>query len=172
MTGVSDTLPRDWIAVSEDPLPVADVLSWVVLPECGALVVFCGTVRDHSDGRSGVVSLEYEAYLEQVEPRLSAVATATRARWPTVGRMALLHRVGRLEVGEVSVIVAVSTPHRTEAFDAAQFGIDSIKASVPLWKRETWAGGTDWALCPHEMVDICPVSDAPNDPLRAGDTVG
>jgi molybdopterin synthase catalytic subunit len=172
MQPVSDTSVRaDWVSVSEEPLPVADALSWVVVPECGALVVFCGTVRDHSDGRPGIVSLEYEAYLEQVEPRLLAVASATRARWPAVGRMALLHRVGRLGVGEVSVVVAVSTPHRAEAFEAAQFGIDSIKTSVPIWKRETWAGGSDWALCPHEVVEISPLSDGPNDSFRAGDEV-
>jgi molybdopterin synthase catalytic subunit len=85
--------------------------------------------------------------------------------------MALLHRVGRLGVGEVSVVVAVSTPHRAEAFEAAQFGIDSIKTSVPIWKRETWAGGSDWALCPHEVVEISPLSDGPNDSFRAGDEV-
>jgi len=115
--------------------------------------VFCGTVRNHSDGRPGVVSLEYEAYLEQVEPRLMAVASTARARWP-VGRLALIHRVGRLEVGEVSVVVAVSTPHRAESFEAARFCIDTVKESVPIWKRETWSEGSDWALCPNELVDV------------------
>src|SRR5713226_4515005 len=102
----------DWIAVSDEPLPVDRVSSWIVRPGSGALVIFCGTVRDHSEGRKGVTSLEYEAYLEQVEPRLRALASTARERWPVVDRLALLHRVGRLEVGEVSVMVAVSTPHR------------------------------------------------------------
>jgi len=71
------------------------------------------------------------------------------SRWPGVGRLALLHRVGRLEVGEVSVVVAVSTPHRSEAFEASRFCIDELKESVPIWKHETWAGGSGWAECGH-----------------------
>jgi molybdopterin synthase catalytic subunit len=113
------------------------------------VVTFCGTVRDHSDGRDGVVALEYEAYLERVEPQLNKVADAARARWPNLGRLAMMHRVGRLGVGEVSVVVAVSAAHRDEAFAAARFCIDTVKASVPIWKRETWSGGADWALCTH-----------------------
>jgi molybdopterin synthase catalytic subunit len=136
-----------------EPLPVADVLSWVSRPDCGAVVTFCGTVRDHSEGRPGVSSLEYEAYTEQVEPRLASVATQARARWADIGKLALLHRVGRLELGEISVVVTVSTPHRAEAFEAARFCIDTLKTSVPIWKRETWSDGSEWALCSHELVD-------------------
>lgn len=108
------------------------------------------------------MALEYEAYLEQVEPRLSAVASSARERWP-VGRIAILHRVGRLEVGEVSVVVGVSTPHRAESFEAARFCIDTVKESVPIWKRETWVDGSDWALCPNELVEI-PRTDAGDSP--------
>jgi len=144
----------EWIGVDDGPLPVAEACAWAVRPGCGALVTFCGTVRDHSGDRAGVVALEYEAYLEQVEPRLAAVAAAARDRWPPVDRLALLHRVGRLTVGEVSVVVVVSAPHRAEAFEAARFCIDTIKTSVPVWKRETWAGGSDWALCSHDVVDL------------------
>jgi molybdopterin synthase catalytic subunit len=143
----------DWLAVSSEPLPVAEVAAWAVQPSCGGLVTFCGTVRDHSQGRTGVVCVEYEAYLEQVEPRLAKVAQGARSRWPEIGRLALLHRVGRLEVGEVSVVVAASAPHRAEAFEAARYCIDTVKTSVPIWKRETWAGGSDWALCPHDLVE-------------------
>ena len=137
----------DWIAISAGPLPVDAAWKWAGVPECGGIVTFCGTVRDHSDGRATVTSLEYEAYEEQVVPRLSAVASAARARWPKIGRLALLHRVGRLEVGEVAVVVAASTPHRAEAFAAAQFCIDTLKHTVPIWKRETWEGGSDWSVC-------------------------
>lgn len=144
----------DWVAVAEEPLPLAEVMTWTVQPGCGAVVTFCGTVRDHSEGRSGVVALEYEAYLEQVEPRLAKVASAARDRWPGVGRLALLHRVGRLEVGEISVIVAVSTPHRAEAFEIGRFCIDTVKESVPIWKRETWAQGSGWARCARDLVEI------------------
>ncbi len=157
MAGVVDVPENlDWVAVREEPLPVAEVLSWVGLPHCGAIALFCGTVRDHSDDRLGVVGLEYEAYLEQVRPRLSEIIAAARARWAVIGRVALLHRVGRLAVGEVSVVVAVSAPHRAEAFEAARFCIDTIKQAVPIWKRETWSEGSDWAQCTHDLVDVAP----------------
>jgi molybdopterin synthase catalytic subunit len=97
-----------------------------------------------------VTGLEYEAYVEQVAPRLTRVAVAARERWQEIGRLVLLHRVGRLEVGDVSVVVVASTPHRAEAFAAAQFCIDTLKHTVPIWKRETWSGGTDWTLCSNE----------------------
>jgi molybdopterin synthase catalytic subunit len=145
---------HDWIAVSEAPIPLGDVVAWTMQPGCGAVVTFCGTVRDHSEGRSGVVSLEYEAYTEQVEPSLTKVAAAARSRWTDIGRLALLHRVGRLQVGEISVVVAVSTPHRAEAFEAARFCIDTVKESAPIWKRETWADGSDWAVCSHDLVEL------------------
>jgi molybdopterin synthase catalytic subunit len=144
---------QEWIAVTGRPLPVDDVLAWVARPGCGAIVSFAGTVRDHSDGRPAVTSLEYEVYPEQAVPRLETVAASARARWPMIGRVAMLHRVGRLDVGEVSVVVAVSTPHRAEAFDAAEYCIDTLKHSVPVWKRETWAGGTDWSQCVHAIEE-------------------
>jgi molybdopterin synthase catalytic subunit len=143
----------DWIGVTEAELPVDLASRWANLPRCGGIVTFCGTVRDHSDGRPGVTHLEYEAYVPQVVPRLADVANAARLRWAEIGRLVLLHRVGRLEVGEVSVVVAASTPHRGEAFAAAQFCIDTLKHTVPIWKRETWAEGSDWTLCANENAD-------------------
>jgi molybdopterin synthase catalytic subunit len=141
----------DWIALTEEPLPLDAVLAWVVRPDCGAQVLFVGTVRDHAEGREGVTHLAYEAYAEQVQPRLAGVAREARARWPAVGRIVLLHRVGRLAVTESSVVVAVSAPHRAEAFAAARFCIDTLKATVPIWKRESWAGGEAWGTCSHEV---------------------
>jgi molybdopterin synthase catalytic subunit len=149
------------VAVQEGPLPVGEALTWVVRPDCGAVASFFGTVRDHSEGRSGVTALEYETYPEQVEARLRQVAAALRERWPEAGRVVLLHRIGRLEVSEISVLVAVSTPHRAEAFEAARFGIDTVKESVPIWKREFWAGGSDWAECNHELIDLDGRADHP-----------
>ncbi|HUC36166.1 MAG TPA: molybdenum cofactor biosynthesis protein MoaE [Acidimicrobiales bacterium] len=154
MSGVESPRGDDWIAVADEPLPLAEVSSWATTPNCGALVTFCGTVRDHSEGRAGVTSLEYEAYMEQVVPRLTAVASAAREQWPQIDRLGILHRVGRLEVGETSVMVAVSTPHRAEAFEAARYCIDTVKTSVPIWKRETWSEGSQWALCQHELVEV------------------
>jgi molybdopterin synthase catalytic subunit len=144
---------EDWIAISQGELPVDAAWRWAGVAECGGIVTFCGTVRDHSDGRAGVTSLEYEAYEEQVVPRLATVAAAARTRWPQIGRLALLHRVGRLEVGEVAVVVVASTPHRAEAFAAAQFCIDTLKQTVPIWKRETWQGGSDWSRCAPEGTE-------------------
>ena len=150
-TGLTPPKSGDWVGVGTAPLPVEAAWRWAILPGCGGIVTFCGTVRDHSEGRPGVTSLEYEAYVEQVAPRLTRVAAAARERWGEIGRLVLLHRVGRLEVGEVSVVVVASTPHRAEAFAAAQFCIDTLKHTVPIWKRETWSGGTDWTLCSHEI---------------------
>ena len=144
----------DWVALTNDPLDQGMAARWAILPSCGAVVTFAGTVRDHSEGREGVSVLEYEAYQEQVEPRLLAIASVARERWPMVGRLALLHRIGRLELGEESVVVVASSPHRPEAFEAARFLIDAIKATVPIWKKETWAKGTDWSLCDHEIEDV------------------
>jgi molybdopterin synthase catalytic subunit len=135
----------DWLGLSPDPLPVAPASEWVVVPGCGAVVVFTGTARDHAEGRTDVESLTYEAYEEHVVPKLAAVAADVRTKWPEVGRIALLHRTGTLAVGEAAVVVAVSTPHRAEAFEAARFAIDTVKATVPIWKKETWASGSDWA---------------------------
>jgi len=143
----------DWTAISEGELPVDAAWKWAGVAECGGIVTFCGTVRDHSAGRAGVTSLEYEAYEEHVVPRLAAVAASARTRWPEIGRLALLHRVGRLEVGEVAVVVVASTPHRAEAFAAAEFCIDTLKQTVPIWKRETWEGGSDWSVCAHDGTD-------------------
>ncbi|MDQ1401898.1 MAG: molybdopterin synthase catalytic subunit [Actinomycetota bacterium] len=135
---------HDWCDISTDVLPVDGALEWAVLPSCGAVVLFSGTVRDHAEGRTGVTGLEYEAYLEQARPRLNEVAAEIRRRWPETGRIALLHRVGRLVVTDAAVVVVVSAPHREAAFAAARYGIDAVKATVPIWKREEWEGGADW----------------------------
>ena len=130
-----------WVGVGDEPLPVAAAADWVVVPRCGAVALFVGTARDHAGDRDGVTELEYEAYEEQAVPRLAAVADEVRARWPDVGRVALLHRTGSLAVGDAAVVVAVSTPHRADGFDAARFAIDAVKTTVPIWKKETWGDG-------------------------------
>lgn len=151
-------LPRpgavDWVGLTSQPLPLADAASWSVVPGCGAAVTFVGTVRDHAEGRQGVTVLEYEAYEEQVEPRLLAIAGEARARWPDIGRLVLLHRVGVLQLTEVSVLVVVSTPHRAEAFDAARWCIDTLKTTLPIWKRERWAEGSAWATGSVEVSEV------------------
>jgi molybdopterin synthase catalytic subunit len=156
----------DWVALTRERLPVHAALDWAVRPDCGAVVLFSGTVRDHSEGRQGVTSLEYEAYEEEVEPRLTAIAAEARRRWPTLGRIALLHRSGPLAVTETSVVVVASAPHRDEAFAAARWAIDTLKATVPIWKRERWADGEDWSVCDHPVAEV--VSGPPAWPERGG----
>ena len=131
----------DWLALTDDELPVGRGVRLGRAPDCGAVVLFSGTVRDHAEGREGVEHLTYEAYDDAVVPRMAAIAAEARQRWPMIGRLAILHRTGRLELGESSVLVVVSTPHRAEAFEAGRYAIDALKASVPIWKHETWRDG-------------------------------
>lgn len=144
----------DWIGLTDHPLPVGAAADWAVLPRCGAVVLFSGTARDHAPGRDGVEQLEYEAYEEHVVPRLGELADRMRVEWPQLGRVVLLHRVGLVPVGESSVVVVASSPHRPEAFAAARFGIDTLKASVPIWKRERWKDGESWGLEAQHIVDV------------------
>jgi molybdopterin synthase catalytic subunit len=129
---------------------------WVLRPDCGAVVVFAGTVRDHAEGREGVDELEYEAYDAQVEPRLMKIAEHAAQAWAGIGRIVIWHRRGVLKVGESSVVVAVSSAHRGEAFEAARYCIDTVKTSVPIWKRERWTGGEDWGLDAHAVAEVGP----------------
>ncbi len=146
-----------WLQLTSSCLPVGAVHDWCVLPSCGAVVLFSGTVRDHAEHRTDVTLLEYEAYESQVVPKLADIEADIRGRFDEIGRVALLHRIGQLGLGEVSVIVAVSSAHRPAAFEAARFGIDALKATVPIWKRETWSGGTDWGLAATGITDVASV---------------
>jgi molybdopterin synthase catalytic subunit len=133
----------DLVAVGPDPIDPASLLGAVTAPDCGAVVLFLGTVRDHSAGKDGVTHLEYEAYEGIVEPKISEIVSEARDRWP-VKRVAAMHRVGSLAVGEISVGVAVSSPHRTDAFAAGRYVIDELKSRAPIWKKEHWPGGAEW----------------------------
>jgi molybdopterin synthase catalytic subunit len=144
----------DWIELSEEELPTAAVMEWATLPNCGGVVCFAGVVRDTSEGRPGVKALTYEAYEEQAIVRLKEVAAEARRRWPDTVRLAMLHRTGRLELTEASVIVVASAPHRAQAFEAARYCIDTLKETVPIWKAEDWEGGTDWALGEHPIRPV------------------
>ncbi len=153
LTPPSDDRPT-WVGLSDSVLPVDAALAWAVRADCGAAVLFSGTARDHSVGRADVSLLEYEAYEEQVEPRLLAIDQAARARWPDLRRLAMLHRVGAVPVGESAVVVVASSPHRDTAFEAARFCIDELKATVPIWKREVWADGESWGLEPQHITEV------------------
>ena len=160
----------DWLGLTGAQLPIGSIYDWCVRPDCGAVVLFSGTVRDHADGRTDVQYLEYEAYDEMVVRKLDEIVAETRTRWVDVGRIALVHRVGRLELGESSVVAAVSAPHRPEAFAAARFAIDALKVSVPVWKREIWSDGSDWGTNAAELVDAGDVvsPDVVSDSMGAG----
>lgn len=145
---------RDWIGILTDRLPTEEAMDWATLPSCGAVVTFAGVVRDSSEGRPGVTALTYEAYETQAMEKMAEVAAAARIKWPMIERVALLHRIGTLVLTEASVIVVVSSPHRPHAFEAARFCIDTLKETVPVWKAEDWAEGTDWALGAHDIRPV------------------
>ena len=134
------------------------------MPGCGATVVFTGTARDHAGDRTGVSLLEYEAYEEHVVPRLEALAAAMRDRWPDLGRIVMIHRVGPVPITKAAVIVAASSPHRSAAFEAARYGIDTLKSTVPVWKKEEWDGGSSWGL---EAQHIISADDAASGEVSA-----
>jgi molybdopterin synthase catalytic subunit len=144
----------DWVALSPEPLPIAAASAWVVRPGCGATVTFTGTARDHAEGRPGVQRLEYEAYDGPALARMDAIVAELRTRWPVLGRVVLLHRTGLVALGDAAVVVAVSAPHRGEAFEAVRFAIDELKRTVPIWKRESWAGGESWGLEAQHLTDV------------------
>jgi molybdopterin synthase catalytic subunit len=144
----------DWVALTDDVIGLDLAAAWVARPDCGAVVTFTGAVRDHSEGRPGVSVLEYEAYAEVVVPRLARLATEARTRWPGLGRIVCWHRTGTLGAGDVAVVVAVSAGHRGAAFEAAQWCIDTIKATMPIWKHETWDGGEDWGTDAHGIAEV------------------
>lgn len=151
---------------------MTDALDWAHRDDCGAVVLFSGTARDHSGDRNGVDRLEYEAYESQVEPRLASLAAETRRRWPTLGRLVMIHRVGELVVGDSAVVVVASSPHRPEAFAAARFCIDALKATIPIWKRERWDEGESWGLeAQHiaEVDDLANVAIAPDGSVTVTD---
>jgi molybdopterin synthase catalytic subunit len=146
----------DWIAVTAEALPVEAATAWATTQSAGAVVVFLGVVRDSSEGRNDVRGMTYEAYEEEAVPRLAQVAAEARRRWPVVERLALLHRTGDLQLSEASVAVVASSPHRAEAFEAARFCIDTLKETVPIWKREHWEDGSDWGTSSHPVRSVTP----------------
>jgi molybdopterin synthase catalytic subunit len=108
----------------------------------GGVVTFQGVVRDNARGKR-VRSLEYDAYVEMAEQQMAQIAVEVEARWED-STVAMVHRIGGLEIGECSVVVAVACPHRAEAFEACRYAIDTLKSSVPIWKKEIYTDGEEW----------------------------
>jgi molybdopterin synthase catalytic subunit len=159
------SLGDTWLGIAEAELPVAAAYDWALHPSCGAVVLFSGTVRDHAVDEGGVVRsnvgwLTYEAYDNQVIPKFQAIVDELRQRWPHTGRVAMLHRLGRIDLGDSSVIVVVSAPHRPQAFEAARYAIDALKATAPIWKHEEYEGGAGWGTGAQAPVDAAAVQTA------------
>jgi molybdopterin synthase catalytic subunit len=131
------------IQLTHDTIDTQDILSSVASRDAGAVVLFLGTTREFTHGRQ-TLSLDYECYPAMAEKKLAELEGQARERWPIVG-CAIVHRLGRVELGEASIAIAVSSPHRAVAFAAGQWLIDTIKGVVPIWKQEHWADGTsEW----------------------------
>lgn len=131
------------ISLTHDPIDVSRLTESVRSPACGAVVLFLGTVREMTGGRR-TLRLGYEAYPEMAEATMMELETEARTRWP-LHEVQMAHRLGVLELGDISVAVAVSSPHRADAFDAGRWLIDRLKEVVPIWKQEHWADGTsEW----------------------------
>ena len=134
-------MPID-IQLLDVPLSTTDCQAWAAAPENGGLALFVGTVRNHTSGRE-VLRLDFEAYAPMAVSEMRKIALTITERWAG-SRVAIHHRVGSLEVGETAVIIAVGTAHRAAAFAACQYAIDTLKQTVPIWKKEIFADGEVW----------------------------
>ncbi len=133
-----------WLELSSSPISVGEVYEWMPSSTCGAVVLFSGTTRDSTSEGERVDYLEYEAYGEFCLESFQKIADQIRQSWGSVFKVAMLHRVGKVSVAEPAVIVAVSAPHRKEAFAAATYGIDTLKKEAPIWKKEVGAKVSAW----------------------------
>jgi molybdopterin synthase catalytic subunit len=134
---------RDTIRLVREPIGSREIVESLKAPEDGAVVVFDGFVRNNFKGRR-TLYLEYEAYEPMAHRKMCAIGAEMRLKFP-IHCLAMIHRLGRLEVGETSVLIAVSSPHRAAAFDACRFAIGRLKRAVPIWKKEHFVGGAAWA---------------------------
>ncbi|MFQ5637824.1 MAG: molybdenum cofactor biosynthesis protein MoaE [bacterium] len=129
------------VKLVSEKIRLDDVLAQVEDPATGGVALFLGRVRNHAKGRA-VAEMDYEAYPEMALKKMQEIEEQARKRWP-VSKIMIVHRVGRLQLGEVSVVIAVASSHRAEAFEACRFAIDTLKETVPIWKKEYFADGED-----------------------------
>jgi molybdopterin synthase catalytic subunit len=132
---------EDSFAITFAPLLVEEVYQLADDPANGAVVVMSGTVRNQTDGQA-VIALEYQAYVPMSLQVFYQIAANIRQKWTNVNRVVIHHRIGQLQVGEISVLVAVGCPHRSEAFEACRYAIDTLKHNAPIWKKEHWQDGS------------------------------
>jgi len=134
----------DWILLTESPLDPAAAIACVTDPAAGGIDLFLGITRAAADPAKGdLLALDYDAYPEMAHTQIRAMLAQARARWP-ICKCAILHRTGRVAIGQASVIIAVSCPHRGEAFDACRYLIDTLKSMAPIWKNDIFTQGTAW----------------------------
>ena len=138
------------IKITSEPLNPEEITAQVRRDSNGAVITFLGTTRDFSEGRN-VEYLEYEAYQPMAENMLQQIADELREKWD-IDDFAVAHRVGRVDIGEISLVVALSSPHRQQAFEAGQYVVDRIKQLVPIWKKEAFEGGEVWVGSEEESA--------------------
>ena len=156
-----------YAAIVREPIDPAHVLSLIGADQDGASLLFLGVVRDHNDGRS-VGGVRYDAY-EEMAARVLSEIVEEAARSADTDRVAAVHRIGELQVGEVSVAIAVSSPHRAEAYDASRYIIEEIKKRLPVWKKERYSDGTEqWVEGRTPDAAPAPQGPAPPAPLADG----
>jgi molybdopterin synthase catalytic subunit len=158
--GALDASHGKLFEITDQTLSVDDVIARVAGPERGGITVFAGTVRGLTEQLPGAPLhdpvhtdyLEYEAYPEMAERELASIGAEARARWPAISAVAIVHRTGRLEVGDLAVVIAVAAGHRRDTFDACHYIIDRVKEIAPIWKREVGPDGSSWVEGPESSV--------------------
>jgi len=143
--------------VTSEPIDSSKVIANVVRPEAGAISTFIGIAREFTKGKR-TLFLEYEAYVPMAEKKLAQIADEINDKWPDT-QTSIAHRIGKLDISDVAVAIAVSTPHRDEAFAASRYAIERIKEMVPIWKKENWEDGTRWIGDQLENVSGVPAEE-------------
>lgn len=152
------------ILLTNDPIDTTAVTQAVCSPQAGAVVLFLGTVREMTHGRQ-TIALDYEAFPEMAKAKMSELIDEASRFWPIIDA-AIVHRLGHLELGDTSVAIAVSTPHRQQAFEAGKYLIDRLKEVVPIWKKEYWADGTSEWVHPG-VIPPTPATNPETPPSQA-----
>lgn len=128
--------------ITSEEIDVSAVIDSVIHPEAGAINTFIGTVREFTKGKQ-TVSLQYEAYASMAEKQLKRIGDEISEKWPGV-KTSIVHRIGKLGISDIAVVIAVASPHRAESYDASRYAIERIKQIVPIWKKEYWVNGEEW----------------------------
>jgi molybdopterin synthase catalytic subunit len=128
--------------ITKEPISIEEVVKKVIRPEAGAVTTFIGTVREFTNGKR-TLFLQYEAYVSMAEKKLAQIGEEIKEKWPEA-QVAITHRIGKLDISDIAVVIAVSTPHRKDAYEANQYAIERIKQIVPIWKKEHWENGEEW----------------------------